>query len=49
MVLSFIAKSLKWEISTRIWLLLKEGMVVKDGKFYYYVGSLKGSHIKNNI
>ena len=47
MVLSFIAKSLKLEISTRIWLLLKEGMGVKDGKFYYYVGSLEGqSHKK---
>ena len=25
-------------------MLLKDGMGVKDGKFEYYVGSLKGGH-----
>ena len=27
-------------------MLLKDGMGVKDGKFEYYVGSLKGGHKK---
>ena len=31
--LSVIAKNLNWEILTRIQLLLKDGIGVKDGKF----------------
>ena len=33
MFLSVIAKNLNWEILTRIQLLLKDGMGVKDEKF----------------
>ena len=33
MLWSVIAKNLNWEILTRMYLLLKDGMGVKDGKF----------------
>ena len=33
MLLSVIAKNINWEILTRIQLLLKDRMGVKDGKF----------------
>ena len=42
MLLSVIPKNLNWEVVTRIQLLLKDGMGVKDGKCKYYVGSLEG-------
>ena len=49
MLWSVIAKNLNWEILTRMYLLLKDGMGVKDGKFWYYVGWLEGWSQKKTI
>ena len=49
MLFSVIAKNLNWKILTRIQLLLKDGMGVKDKKFNIMQVHWNGGHKKQYI